>query len=230
MSRGANRLSGCRLVITCLFSLWLVPGCAVTTSPANVGPTPGDGGPAALPAAVGGDKPEGSAMPVPRGAFLFYEDFERPTAVAQKWEVPDPTTAVTWRLFMSFSCGGLYTMALGRSGLDPFRSTTGEAFLTLREPIDLKKAVHPILKYDVKGVAFPATALAIIAQVRDGAGPWTSVGEVATGHYVFMGTVLTDLKAYAGRAIGLRMRAALAPSDDVSKGLLLDDIEVIEPN
>ena len=201
----------------------LAAACAPQAAP----PPPG----AALPTLAPVPSPFGPAVsygsdPLPAGSFVFFEDFERG---ADRWTLPDPAAPVAFRVANVRACGGLYTILLGRADLAPYAPDAGEHVLALAAPLDLTKARRPFLKYDVKGTTTPATALDLVAEVRGADGAWTPVGRRVRGGYVFMASIGADLTPWAGQAVGLRFRAALAPGTAPTEGFYLDDVQVIEP-
>lgn len=153
----------------------------------------------------------------PSGKFLFYEDFENGT---DKWELP----ATGWQILAAYSCGGKYTMLLPDAG------KPGETVFTLKEPLDLAKAVKPVLKYDVKGLTNPATAVELRVEVKPAGKDWLAVGHTTQGDHVFVASQIADLVPYVGQAIGLRFVGTTRDGKADSKGMYLDDIAVIEPN
>jgi hypothetical protein len=163
---------------------------------------------------------------VPSGAFIFYEDFENGAA---RWQLPAVTPASEWRLLNAPSCGGMWTMLIGQADRTPFTGPAGESIFTLVAPIDLAKAVKPILKFDVKGLATPEDAVSIQAEVKLATGDWTPIGHPAIGNHAFVGSVVCDLGPFVGKRISLRFRATLKQALQPSYGLYLDDIAVIEP-
>ena len=164
--------------------------------------------------------------PLPTGAFVFYEDFERGF---DRWTLPDAAAPVTFRQLNAPTCGGLWTILLGTADHAPFVPTAGEHVLALKAPIDLGKARRPYFKYDVKGTTRPEAALDLVAELRGRDGAWTPVGRRVRGGYVFMASIGADLTAWAGQLVDLRFRAVLADGEGPSGGLYLDDIQIIEP-
>lgn len=164
--------------------------------------------------------------PLPAGAFLFYEDFERGY---DRWALPDASAAVTFRPLNAPTCGGLWSILLGTADHARYVPTAGEHLLALKAPLDLTTAKKPFLKYDVKGVTFPAEAIDVRAEIRGEDGVWTPIGRRVTGDYVFMASIGADLSAWVGKRIGLRFRAVVTAGSGPSKGMYLDDVQVIEP-
>lgn len=168
-----------------------------------------------------------AASPTPpplAGAYLFYEDFEHGT---RQWTLPSAGT-VGWRLLESHSCGGDYTALFGADKQAPFSNVATSADLTLAKPLDLTKAVHPWLTYQVLGSSEPAAALTLQAQIDAGDGHWQSVGQPAQGGYEQMGTLVVDLAPYVGKTIGLRFHAECQATATAGKGMQLDDVAIIE--
>ncbi len=165
--------------------------------------------------------------PVPAGAFLFYEDFERGY---DRWALPDASAAVTFRKLNAPTCGGLWSILLGTADHARYTPAPGEHVLALKAPLDLSKAKKPFLKYDVKGVTFPAEAVELWAEIRGAGGAWTPVGRRVRGGYVFMASIGADLTAWAGQPIDLRFRARMTTGTEGAKGMYLDDVQVVEPS
>jgi hypothetical protein len=188
-----------------LLPLLFLAGCAPTATL----PAPGLSA-VGTPAATNADR-------VPAGKFLFLEDFEGGTA---RWELP----ATGWRLLNAMSCGGLYTMLLPDAG------QPGESVFTLKEPLDLKAASKPVLKFDVKGLTSPEDAVVIQAEVRPEGKDWQPLGHDARGNHVFVASVVADLAPFAGQAVGLRFHGVTKAGKADAKGMYLDDVAVIEPN
>jgi hypothetical protein len=189
-----------------LLPLLLLAGCA--PAPVITAATPSPMPP--VPVSANSD-------PVPAGKFLFYEDFENGT---DRWELP----ATGWQLLNAFTCGGKYTMLLPDSG------QPGESTFTLKQPIDLAKAVKPVLKFDVKGLTTPEDAVVIQAELRPAGKDWQPLGHDARGNHVFVASVAADLTPYVGQAVGLRFHGVTKAGKADSKGMYLDDVAVIEPN
>ncbi|HEY9722461.1 MAG TPA: hypothetical protein V6D47_10620 [Oscillatoriaceae cyanobacterium] len=158
------------------------------------------------------------------GGFLFFEDFEHGLA---RWAVAGRERGVGWHLLHARTCGGEYTMHVGRDGQAAFTGFPLIATLTLRPPLDLTRARAPFLTYDVKGVASPATALVIQPQCRLESGPWRDLGTAARARYALQFTRFADLRPFVGRRLSLRFRATLAESAPTA-GMYLDDVQVIE--
>lgn len=165
-----------------------------------------------------------AAPPALSGSYLFFEDFEHGIT---KWTLPSPGP-VGWRQLKSASCGGDYTALFGADQQATFSSVTTTSDLTLAQPIDLTKAMHPWLTYQLLGTSDPASALTIEAQIDAGDGNWQTVGQTAQGSYAQMGTLVVNLAPYVGKKVGLRFHAESQATATSGKGLQLDDIAVIE--
>lgn len=163
---------------------------------------------------------------VPAGAFLFFEDFEQGTA---RWQVP-ASEGPTWRLLKSYACGGAFTMHLGLPEQTPYTPTAGEAILALQAPLDLKKGRSPRLKFDVLGTAEPDTAITLWAEARDPGAAWKPLGDPVTANHALMKSLVRDLTPWAGRPVELRFRAVTSAGSAPTKGVYLDDVQVIEPS
>jgi hypothetical protein len=183
-----------------LLPLLLLAGCAPAPVLPAASPTP----------PPGADK-------VQPGKFLFYEDFENGT---DKWELP----ATGWQILAAYSCGGKYSMLLPDAG------KPGTTTFTLKEPLDLAKAVKPFLKYDVKGLTNPATAVEVRAEIQPAGKAWLAIGHASQGDHAFVASQVADLVPYVGQAVGLRFVGTTRDGTADSKGMFLDDVAVIEPN
>lgn len=166
------------------------------------------------------------ALAVPAGAFLFFEDFERGV---DRWELPEGAEKPQWRQLQAYTCGGAYTMLLGRPKASPYVPAEGASILALKAPIDLKKAVKPVLKFDVVASATPADALTVQPEVKAGEGDWQPLGEAVTASYPLMLPIVRELTPYVGQAIALRFRATMRAGSGETRGFYLDDVHVIEP-
>lgn len=160
------------------------------------------------------------------GSFLFYEDFEHGI---QRWRLEGGTPDVHWLLLKARTCGGEYTMLMGRPGQAPFQQARGTAFLTLTTPLDLRGHYRPHLTYDVKATATPANALTLQPEVRLPGGRWKPVGTVARASYRLAFTRFADLTPYARSRIELRFRVDFKPTAAPVLGYYLDNVQVIEP-
>jgi hypothetical protein len=174
-------------------------------------------------------RPLAGTLPPVAGAFLFYEDFEKGMAGMKRWTISGPARDVAWRLLEARTCGGQFTMHLGRPKQATFQAARGDSYLTLSAPLDLRTAKKPTLKYDVKGVANPPEAVRYQAEIRPAGGKWTPLGPVIEGRFVLMQSIYLDISRYAGQPLGLRFHAWTQPGREPSKGLYLDDVFVIEP-
>ena len=105
----------------------------------------------------------------------------------------------------------------------------GESTFTLKEALDLKTAIKPVLKFDVKGLTSPEDAVVIQAELRPAGQDWQPLGHDARGNHVFVASVVADLQPYAGQTVGLRFRGVTKAGKADSKGMYLDDVAVIEP-
>ena len=159
------------------------------------------------------------------GAFLFYEDFERGR---DKWAISGGAKGVGWHHLKAATCGGLYTMVLGEAKNPPTRFAQGEALLTLKQPIDLRKAKSAQLQYDIKGSLKPADAATIVAEARSPGGAWKAIAPPATARFPLVVTFTADLSPWLGQQVELRFRGSTKPAAEPSKGFYLDDIHVIE--
>ncbi|MEB3222904.1 MAG: hypothetical protein VKS61_12580 [Candidatus Sericytochromatia bacterium] len=165
---------------------------------------------------------------VPRaGAFLLHEDFERGLS---RWVPEGGTGAVGWQLLNATTCGGEWTMLLGRADWRLFQGLRGEAVLRLRAPLDLRAARRPILWYDVRGEATAPEAIVLQPEVSRDGQAWQPVGKAADGRYRFVTKHHAELTAHRGAEVQLRFRAAFDVGTTATKGLLLDDIQVLEPS
>jgi hypothetical protein len=205
---------------------------ACSPAPTPVGPAAAGGGFGDAPGAYGPATPTTpdpvwGSDPVPAGSFLFYEDFEKGY---DRWAMPDPKAEVAFRPLNAPTCGGLWSILLGTADHERYTPAAGEHVLALADPLDLTKAKRPFLKYDVKGVTFPETAIDLTAEVRPEGGAWTPVGRRIRGGYVFMASIGADLTAYAGQQVGLRFRATFTAGEAAAKGMYLDDVQVLEPS
>jgi hypothetical protein len=165
----------------------------------------------------------GDLPKVPAGAFLFSEDFEQDKRYARNWRITNPKCIT--RLQAS-TCGGLYTMALLYTKGESKRET---GYLSCVQPIDLRKAKKPLFKYDIRGVITPKNAATITAEVSLDNKLFKPFETQALAQYPLMRSRGGYLKA--GRIYYIRFKAqiqfdAMTRSDD--KGLLLDDVQVIE--
>jgi hypothetical protein len=182
--------------------------------------------------------PAGSPVPSPSpstgispsqltGAFLFYEDFEKGM---DRWAIAGPDGPVGWHLLKAYACGGLYSMLMGQADQTPFTAGAGEYTLTLKALLDLTRAKRPHLRYDVKGLATPETAFAFQPEARRPGGDWQPIGDRSTARFVLVNTLAADMTAFAGGTAELRFRVVSRPADAPTKGMYLDDVQVIEPD
>lgn len=203
----------------------------LATLAAACGPQAGLAPPAALPTLAPAPTPFGpgagfASDRIPAGPFLFFEDFEKGY---DRWTLPDPAPAVAFRSLNAPTCGGMWTILLGTADHGPFTPAPGEHVLALKAPLDLTKAKRPFLKYDVKGVTWPAEAVDLVAEVRTAGGLWTPVGRHVRGGYLFMASIGADLTPWVGQKPELRFRATMTAGEQASVGMYLDDVQVIEP-
>lgn len=170
-----------------------------------------------------GDRPPPGSL---AGPFLFYDDFEQAPA---RWRFEGGADGVGFGRLRYLGCSGVYTLHAGRRDHAPFRPTPLTATATLEAPIDLTEARRPLLRYDVRGSAEPPDALVIQPQVRrQGETAWHDVGEPARARYPLMMTRYALLTPFTGARITLRFRARLAPGAGETRGVYLDEIQVIE--
>lgn len=161
------------------------------------------------------------------GAFIFYDDFEKGMG---KWAVTGNAKDLGWHLLNAATCGGLWTMVLGKPLNEEHQGQACEAYLSVKQAIDLRKAKRPQLQYDLKGVSLPPELIAVQAQVRKkGQGPWADVGPVAHGSLPLVLTFVADLTPYAGSELELRFRGQLKAAPKATKGFYLDDVHIVEP-
>lgn len=205
--------------------LWLA-GC--------VGPGPGpvvaDAQPSVLPSPYTPPGPTPSPRVysdvVPAGAFLFHDDLEHG---ADRWQLPAGSQPVAWRLLKAHSCGGEYTLHFGGALHAWFSGPDSESTLTLATPIDLTSARRPVLKFDVKGDATPASALMLQPELKTASGDWQALDRTLSGDNFYVRSVVIDLARWKGERISLRFRARFTAGETPTRGLYLDDIAVIEP-
>ncbi|MNX98417.1 hypothetical protein D3C86_1308270 [compost metagenome] len=121
-------------------------------------------------------------------------------------------------------------MLIGREAQAPFTDAEGDFLLTLKQPIDLAGRTRPHVAYDVLGSANPADSLVLQPEARRPGGTWQAVGRETYAEYPRMvAHRYADLTAFAGGPVELRFRAVLRAADQPGKGLLLDDIRILEP-
>lgn len=232
-----------------LLATWGLAGCPSTSTEGSASPSPG-GGVSGEPAATQEAGASGEALasgglsladalpsPIPSmvrpsmppqlpGAFLFYEDFEKGMG---KWSVAGNQAGLGWHLLNAATCGGLWTMVLGKAMNEPHQGQACTAYLSAKAPIDLGKAKAPQLQYDLKGVSNPPELIDLVAEVRPVGGAWKAVGAIAHGSLPLVLTFTADLSAHAGQKIELRFRGQLQPAKAPTKGFYLDDIHIVEP-
>lgn len=161
------------------------------------------------------------------GAFIFYDDFEKGMG---KWTVSGNSKGLGWHLLNAATCGGLWTMVLGKALNEAHQGQACEAYVTAKAPIDLTKAKSPQLQYDLKGISLPPEGIEVRAQIRKvGAATWTEVGPVAHGSLPLVLTFVADISAFAGSKVELRFCGKLHPAAKPTKGFYLDDVHVVEP-
>ncbi|MEB3329197.1 MAG: hypothetical protein VKQ33_08210 [Candidatus Sericytochromatia bacterium] len=166
------------------------------------------------------------SMPPPlMGAFVFYEDFEHGMA---RWRIDGGKQGVGWHLLQASTCGGRYTMVLGRANNASARLVPTTAQLTLKAPIRLPARPPLQLKYDLKGTVTPPEAASIQPEWREGLGPWRPLGPPATARFPLMVSHRVDLSPLAGRQLQLRFRAATRTTATPQKGFYLDDVHVLQ--
>jgi hypothetical protein len=130
----------------------------------------------------------------------------------------------------AYACGGAYTMHVGLPEQAPFTPEAGESVLATRTPIDLRRGTSPRLKFDFLGTASPAAAMTMHVEARSPGADWKAVGEPVTAQYVTMRSIVRDLTPWAGTMAELRFRVVMQAGTAPSKGVFLDDIQVIEPS
>ncbi|MEB3222425.1 MAG: hypothetical protein VKS61_10140 [Candidatus Sericytochromatia bacterium] len=166
------------------------------------------------------------SMPPPlMGAFVFYEDFERGIS---RWRIEGGKGGVGWHLLHAATCGGRYTMVLGREMNPVADLVAADALLTLRAPLKLPAGVPLQLKYDLKGTVAPPEASRITAELRGGQGPWQPAAPTATARYPLMVSYRVDLTPRGGQQVWLRFRGATRKALGKHKGFYLDDIQVLQ--
>lgn len=202
--------------------LVMTAGCAAAIAPAPAVETATVGAPMAI-------APLASARPaavVPAGAFLFYDDFEHGTS---HWSFPSPAPQdVAWRLLHEHTCTGDYSMMVGRDGRDPFLGPAPDATLTLVDPLDLRTAHAPVLKYDVLGEAVPADGVELQTEIQVGNGDWQTLDQPVVAGFDYARTYATDLTPWAGQQIHLRFRASVKAMARSLPAVYLDEVGVIE--
>ncbi|MEB3330415.1 MAG: hypothetical protein VKQ33_14415 [Candidatus Sericytochromatia bacterium] len=218
-----------RAAFTLAAGLWglAVLACGPVPGPGDVVPSvPTPPAPTATPTAV----PTPPPLPpdVPRqGTFLFFEDFEQGLA---RWTIEGGTAQVGWQHLNAYTCGGAWTMLLGTPGRRPFANARGEAVLRLRAPIDLAKARRPYLFFDVRGQTVPEEAVVLQPEVSLDGRAWTPVGEAVRGRFPFVSHHHASLEAFLGKAVQLRFHVAFQVGSTPVLGVLLDDVNVLEPS
>lgn len=170
--------------------------------------------------------PGESAAPVPKGRFVFYEDFEKSL---DAWTIEGASMGVGWSRLNAYTCGGAWTMLLGKGEQEAFAGVKGASTLALKQPIVLAAAKRPHLVYDVRGTTTPESAVTIQAEASRDGKTWQAVGEPILGRYRFVFSRVVDLGAYAGApALHLRFAARFDVGAAPVTGMLLDDVKVIE--
>lgn len=166
------------------------------------------------------------SMPPPAaGSFAFYEDFENGIA---RWKMANAANGLGWHHIKSKSCGGLYTVVLGRKENVEFSKERAEAYLVVTKPIDLRKSRKPQLQYDLKGATMPPEILTVTVEGRRPGGTWRPIGAKANARYAVVVTFTADLKPYIGGLLDLRFKGVVKGTDKLVKGMFLDDIHVVE--
>lgn len=168
--------------------------------------------------------PREPAPPVPlEGAFYFLDDFEQD---AHPWtQQADPGPG--WSLEYGTTCSGHWFMHVGRMG--PQRDEPRDATMRLATWIDLRKARHPMLTYDVLGDAKPEENVWLQPEVLAEGGAWEPVGTTSYGRYTTVKTRFADLMSYADKRVRVGFHARFNPPYQASRGLFLDNVQVIEP-
>jgi hypothetical protein len=166
------------------------------------------------------------SMPPPTaGSFVFYEDFENGIA---RWKMANGTNGVGWHHIKSKSCGGFYTVVLGKKENATFTKERAEAYLVVTKPIDLRKSKKPQLQYDLKGATMPPEILTVTVEGRRPGGAWRPIGAKANARYAVVVTFTADLKPYVGGLLDLRFKGVVKGGEKPVKGMFLDDIHVVE--
>ena len=200
-----------------------------TASPSPVAlASAGSAAPLSLSDALPSPTPDATLPSMPPevpGAFLFYEDFEKGWS---RWKASGGAGPVGFHHLKAATCGGLYTMVLGEPKNPPTTFAAAEAFLTLRKPIDLAKAKHAQLQFDLKGHTNPPDAASITAEARTPGGEWKAIAPRATARFPLVVTFTADLAPWVGKAVELRFRGATKPAAQPTKGFYLDDVHVVE--
>jgi hypothetical protein len=167
-----------------------------------------------------------SMPPMALGKKLFHEDFEAGMAT---FRAEGTRKGLGWHRLRAAACGGRYTMVLGRAFNDVFTDATTTADLVLVKPLDLTRARHPRLQYDLKGITYPPERVEVRPWVRRPGGQWQPIGAVGQARYMFVATFTADLTAYRGGKLDLRFRGEIKAGSKPNKGMYLDDITVVEP-
>lgn len=167
-------------------------------------------------------------MPTPiAGRFVFYDDFEKPNT---KWKTSRGKDGVAWFRIESKSCGGLYTMVLGKQDNSEFKGVATTAYMTTSAPVDLKGTKAPQLQYDLKGMTRPFETIGVHVEARRPGGAWKAIGAPAVARYPTVVTFTADLTEFAGGPMEMRFVGDVKAEDRPNKGMFLDDIHVVEHN
>lgn len=161
------------------------------------------------------------------GKVLFWEDFETDLS---RWTIDGSAGVARWLRLEGNFCGGAFTMLFGLPDRAEFSDGAGVSTLTLNERIDLAGTVKPHLQYDVRGLSYPQDAVMVQAEARRPGGAWAPVGPVTVARYPSdMGYRAADLSPFAGGEAELRFKAYLSSLDRPTRGMLFDDVKIIEP-
>jgi len=166
------------------------------------------------------------------GTVLFHEDFETDLSA---WQIDGEAGTPRWLRLEGNFCGGAFTMLFGMPDRGEFgadadsRSGSAASLLTLKAPIDLSQAQHPHLSYDVRGISYPQDGVMVQPEARRPGEDWVPVGPVTVSRYpAEMGYRAADLAPYAGGSVSIRFRAYLSALDRPTRGLMLDDVKILE--
>lgn len=212
------------LVLVACLGGCLAPGAAPP------GPVPTPAAPAPTPFLVP-SIPETDPFPL-IGPLRQEEGFEHGQATWRDEAArPDtPHDRVVWRRLQGSFCGGQYVMQVGVEGFKPFEPMPAECVLTEEATMSLAGMQRPHLRFSVFGVAYPPESLRLQAEARDPAGGgWQPVGPAIRARHYRTAVYSADLTAWVGGDVQVRFRALLAPGDRPTRGMLLDDIALIEP-
>ena len=210
-------------------------GCAAIAPLAPVGEPTGPGADPPVPRPVFTLPPASEVEndPFPLiGPIQREEGFEQSQAAwrdaaAGSWASP---SKVLWRRLEGAFCGGQYVMQVGVEGFKPFDPMPAECLLTEEATVSLAGMQRPHLRFSVFGVAYPPESLRLQAEAREaGTDGWAPVGPSIRARHYRTAVYSADLTRWVDRSVQVRFRATLAPGDKPTRGLLLDDIALIEP-